>query len=198
MLVFIFALIGTGSAFAQAMHFSYDLNSPSYSEPRYAGQSEFTKDTGLTLGFGFYSRPVCADCSATRIGLVIGYQEIFTTPVGQDLFKVKHKAVNIQAAVDRRVFRSSRLNLAVGVALGLSFISNNIPCNELFCGVAKTSLLVSPNLKAILPVSSNVSATIEVRGAVLTDDRATTFPFKTGGIVAIGIEVHSGPKVESN
>ena len=178
------------------MAFSYDLNTPSYDEPEYSDQREFTTDPGLTLGFGFYSRSVCSDCAATRIGLVIGYQSMTVKPLGLDQ-GVKYQAVNVQAAVDHRIYGSPRLNLTIGAAFGPSFISNNTPNNELFGNSMQINLLVSPNLKVVLPIFEKVSATIEARGAFLTGDRDTTFPFDSGGILAVGIEVHSGRKVKS-
>ena len=190
----VFSAMGGGSAFAQAMAFSYDLNTPSYDEPRNSGQGEFTTDSGLTLGWGIYSRPVCSDCAATRIGLVIGYQAMTVKYDGIDYSGVEYQAVNVQAAVDHRLYGAPRLNLTIGVALGPSFINTSNP--ESFFGFPETALLVSPNLKVVLPVFEKASATIEARGAFLTGDRETTFPFESGGILAVGIEVHSGPKVK--
>jgi hypothetical protein len=82
----------------------------------------------------------------------------------------------------------SRLNLAVGVAAGFSFKSGGPSCNEVFCTLPEMTLLLTPTLKAVLPLSDILSATIEGRGAILTGGKKQTYPFQSGFIIAIGIE----------
>ena len=123
--------------------------------------------------------------SCLNLAVFLGRQEL---AVRSGRSGIKYSAFNAQACVDLRLLGNENLSLSGGLALGLSFMSDNLPCNELFCDVPGSVVLVTPSLRTNIRISSTVSGLLEIRGASCLEDRISTFPYRSGAVVAVGLE----------
>jgi hypothetical protein len=181
-------LAPTGFAWGQAFDLAIDLNTPAADAPRYFGQPPIDIDAGLGLSFGYFGRGAFADGRPFRLGALIGRQSLKVTPqVGYAGYN--YSALRFMGRGDTRLWANRTFYLSGGVGFGLTFLSDNIPCNEIFCGLPSTVVELSPNLRLSARISDTFAAFLDVRGSVYMSDQDATFPYRSGAILALGVEI---------
>lgn len=185
---------GSATAYGQVLDFLLDLNTPASHAQNTPESASLDVDAEIGFSLSYFSRSQFDDGWRSRWGIMVGRQGLGVAPVGAVGSSVSHTALNVQAGGDWRVVGSPRLNLSAGVVGGLSFMSNSAPCSEVFCNLPESVVLLSPNLKAAMRLSSRVSGILETRGSVYMTDSDATFPFRSGVIFAVGLEVRSSPR----
>lgn len=178
------AFLATSAAHGQALDLMFDLNTPASHSPKFSDEESLDVDASLAVSLGFYSRHAFADGSPLRWGIVVGIQGL---SVG-----AMYSAFRVQGRADYRFVGNERISLSGGLALGLSFMSDNIPCNAVLCDLPTEIILLTPSLRTSVRISSRVSAVFEAKGSLYMTDSNATFPFKSGLIVAVGLEFFVG------
>ena len=187
--LFVSVLLVNGAVLGATLDLSFDLNTPASHERSSSGTENLDIDAQVAFSIGLFSSPLF-DSSRGRLGLELGRQGLSVRPVTTFGGGATYTAYNVLGRTDVRIVGTSKVNLSAGVGLGLSFLSNSIPCNELFCNLPGSVTLVAPSVKLAVRLSSKVSGFFDAKGSVYLTDRNSTFPYKSGAILAIGIEFY--------
>jgi len=176
-------------ATGQALELVFDLSTPATEISRYNASDPADVSPGLAFGLGYYSRPALEEGDRLRLGVLVGRRALRVSQSGSFTSEYDYSEFRIQgrAAVD--ILRSRNVAVCGEVALGLSFMSDNVPCNEMFCELPGTAIIATPCIRTNLRVSQRVSALVEYKYSAYLDEPETTYPFKSGSVLAIGIEV---------
>lgn len=189
--VVIFLSITNQAAYSQAVDITFDLNTPvSDLHPRgFPARPDLRAGVGFNLGY--FPQGTFADNALGRMGFVVGRKRVSDKANGGVGREGPYTAYRVQGRADLNIWRNGPLNLRGGIALGLDFMTDSAPCNELFCGLPEPVVLVSPSVSAAVRISSKVSGIVEFRGSLYMTDRHTTFPFESGVVLSIGLELAS-------
>lgn len=179
--------------YGQALDLTIDLNTPASKAPQFSEVESLDVDAALGFSLGYFSRPAVGGGPPLRMGIIVGRQGLSVRPSGSTGSTTKFNAFRVQGRADLRFLGNENLNLSGGLALGLSFMSDTKPCNEMFCDLPSSVVLVTPSLRATVRISSKVSGIVDARWSVYMTDRNSTFPYKSGGIMAVGVELAAGP-----
>ncbi len=171
---------------------SFDFNTPAAEAARSWGQEPKEVSSGLAFGLGLHNKSVFTGSSPFRFGIEVGRQKLTVGLPGFPGSDTSYTAFNVLGSADRRVVGSSNLNLSVGMAMGLSFMNDSRPCNEPFCNLPESVVLVTPRIKVAMRVSRKVAIFCDTRWATFLNDRGSTYPYKSGIVFAIGIEHFGG------
>lgn len=184
----VISTILAGPAFGQAFDFAFDLNTPAADSPKYSRQAPIDVDAGLGWSFGYFGKSAFAEGGALRLGLLLGRQSMKVGTVG-GYPKYNYTAFRIQGRGDIRLWANRNFHLSGGLAAGLTFLSDNIPCNEFFCGLPSSVVEITPNLRITGRISDTFSLFLDARGSVYLSDHDSTFPFTSGAILSVGVEI---------
>jgi hypothetical protein len=187
--LFLFAaLIGAGPAWGQAVEFAFDFNTPAADSPKYSGQPPIDVDAGLGWSFGYFGRGAFAEGGPFRWGALIGRKSMKVSPQG-GYPGYSYSAVRLQGRGDARLWSGRTFSLTGGLGAGVTFFSDNIPCNELFCVLPSSAVEITPNLRLSGRISDVFSVFFDVRGSVYLSDQTATYPHESGVILALGVEI---------
>lgn len=192
LLGFSIAAFAFGTAKGQVLALSYDFNTPASEAASTWNQEPREVSSGLAVGLGFYSKPVFSRSSPLRFGVELGRQSLKVGVPGSQGSNTSYSLFNVLGSADRCVVGGSKLNLSAGVAMGLSFMNDSRPCNEPFCNFPESVVMVAPRIKVAVRVSDNVSAYLDTRYSGFLNDRESTYPYKSGVVLALGIEFFGG------
>lgn len=192
LLVSSIAVLICGAANGQVLSLSYDFNTPAANARSSWGQEPKEVSRGLAFGLGLHNKSLFTRSSPLRFGLEFGYQRLTVGVPGFPGSDTSYSAFSVLGSADRRVVGGSSINLSVGVALGLSFLKDNRDCNAPFCDLPGSVILVTPRIKVGVRVSNKVATYFDVRWGAFMSDRGNTYPYKSGIVIAIGIEHFSG------
>ena len=139
------------------------------------------------MGLGLHNSSVFTPNSPVRFGIEIGFQKLTVELPSFPANNTSFSAFRVQGSVDRRVIGDSALNLSVGLAGGFSFIKDSGHCNELFCNLPKSGLLVTPSVEVAMRVSPKVAVFFDTRWTAYLNDGGSTYPYKNGVVFAVGV-----------
>lgn len=179
---------GAGPVRGQALDLAFDFNMPASTEPQTYGAEPLEADAGFGFSLGFYPQQVFAAGPPLRMGIVAGHQEVSIKTRGSSGPGRRYGAFNLQGCADLRLLGNRNVTLTAGLAMGLSFRASDAPCDAPFCGLPESVVLVTPSLRSTIRLSSRVNGLFEVQGSVYFSDQDSTFPFKSGAILAAGLE----------
>ena len=183
----IILLAQPGPARGQALEFGVDFNTPAADAPRYSNQPPIDVDAGPGLSFGYFGRGSFADGRPFRLGALVGRQSLKVTPEG-GYSGYTYSALRFMGRGDTRLWANRTFCLSGGVGVGLTFLSSNIPCNEIFCGLPSSVVEISPNLRMSIRLADNYVLFLDARGSIYMSDHDATYPHQSGLIVAAGVE----------
>jgi hypothetical protein len=194
-MAFILALFALAPTVArgQAISVEYDLNTPAYTEPENPGGTEFDVEQGFSMRAGFMSQNYATSKARHRWSFFVGHQSLETTPHVTNPNTTKHSANSLEVGHDWLVFERSRVCLSLGVSAGLVLINHAD-------GYANSGDSFSIELpdggwqlsgfgRCEFPVSSKFGLMVGIRGWLLTRDREDMFPFESGPVVSVGIQL---------
>ncbi len=184
--------LASGSAKGQTFAASIDFGTPSVNTEKFAPYEPVEMDFAPAWALAIYSGSVFSSESRGRFGLVLGRQQVTARSLGTIAPPVRYTAFNVQLGTAIRIVGGSKLNLSVGLAAGLSFRTDNLSCNELGCTLPSSLILISPSVKATVHVTRKIAGILEVRSAAYIDDIRSSYPFESGMIVSVGVEVGMG------
>lgn len=186
------ALVATmtlaGPAFGQAFDFSFDFNTPAADEPKYSYQAPIDTDGGLGWTFGYFGRGAFAEGGAFRWGVLLGRKTMKVKRWGENE-GYKYSVLRIQGTSDLRLWANRNFHLTGGLAAGLAFFGDNIPCNDSFCAWPSAAVEITPNLRLTGRISDGISLFLDARGSLYMSDATATFPYTSGVILAVGVEI---------
>ncbi len=187
------AILSSSDANGQAFRLGLDLNTSSHEiSPGYQGAPR-TKSTGPSFLIGWYSNSFRYNDSDKRYGIVIRRRKLTTQMSSVDQQEIEYKATSVQFAFDHRFYQKRRLLLTAGADFGINFVSDkydNESCNTAFCDFPGTSWELSPGLRLTLPYNNSVSLFIEARGTLYLGKKDSSYPFKSGAELTIGIQIN--------
>lgn len=176
------------AAYGQAIDLSLDLNTPASHTPRFSEEETLDVNAAPAFNLGFFSKRAFAEGPPLRMGIVLGRQRLSVKPGASGAAGTRYTAINVQGRGDLQLLGNQNWRLSGGLAAGLSFTTDSTPCNEIFCDLPESVVLVSPSVRTTFRLSPTVSGVIEARGSVYMTDRNSTYPFMSGVIAAFGIE----------
>ena len=183
------SLAAAGPAFGQALDLAFDFNTPAADAPKYPYQPPIDVEPGLGWTFGYFGRGTFAEGGPLRWGALVGYKSVKVSPEGESS-GYKYSALRFQGRGDIRLWTNRNFLLSGGLAAGVTFLSDNIPCYDAFCGLPSAAVVeVTPNLRFAGRISDIFSVFADVRGSLYLSDEASTFPYRSGAIFAVGVEV---------
>lgn len=187
------ALTPVGEAAAQAMDFDFDLTVPTHDSPDVDGERLYNTDVRFNFGFGIHSRDFRRDERRHRWGLVFNRQSVHTHSVEPSEFWSSYINFSIQASYERLLWSQPRFDVVGGLATGPAIVSRTghptESCNTAFCNFPDGSWVVTPSLRVMVPVFDAVKFTAGVRAFLYTADKASIFPFESGPVLTVGLEV---------
>jgi len=183
--------MGCGTAYPQVLNLSLDFNTPVTHSSRFNSGKTVKVDPALAFGFAIYTKSVFSDESSGRLGFFVGRQKL-TVKFSEEVFdSVEYTALTVQGAAELRLVGGSSLNLSAGLAMGLSFMTDSSPCNEAFCNLPESAVLITPLLRAAFKISPKIAGYLAARGPYFVPDRHSIYPYKSGVVFAVGIELNA-------
>lgn len=187
------APIHSPDAQAQAFYAGLDLNSPtSEIPPGYQG-AERTKDLGMAYSFGFFSNSFIDGGGVTRTGLVVRKRSLTTQADTLDPSDFYYRETSLQFVVDRRLVRNRKLLLTAGAGIGTTFIDGeweNGPVSSDDWGWPEGYWVFTPSIRAAYRSGYPVTVYAEAKNTFYSGDKAKTFPFQSGLVFAVGVQVN--------
>jgi hypothetical protein len=189
LLVATLSLLAAGDAVSGSLDFMVDLDTPAAKVSPNGQREPIDTRDGLAFGLGYSSRPAFAPGGALRFGAVVGRRSLTTSAASAfyDGFDFTELRLQARAMVD--VLRRSRFVFSTELALGLSFLSDNIPCNEMFCELPESATIATPAVRASIKMSRGACVLVSIRYPAYLNDWESTFPFRSGIVVGLGVEV---------
>lgn len=182
------------TASGQAVCASFDLNTPTHSGRSGEDEPEFSTEAGFSWRVGLLSKNF-AECDRShRRSVFITHQTMNLTWDSPEAMTKHYSATSIEAGLDWLVLDRTWLRLSLGVAGGFTFVTyegkSDSGCDTPLCGLPDTNGLISGLGMCEFPVSSRLSGVLGVRGWILGGGREDTFPFESGPVVSVGIQVN--------
>lgn len=191
------AALQAPAARGQAVVLEYDLMVPTQDQTLDDPPLglDANREWGITAAF--QSRNFRDDDARTRWGVLVRYARMRVRPHDEDGFYTDYGSTIIQGSFDHLVARWSRADLALGVALGPSFITDHHEyygdsCDTAFCDMPEMSWVLSPGAQLTVPVTSQISLLLRARGTIYLAHGTDTYPYLSGFVVSAGIELGSG------
>jgi len=197
----LFTILSGSDAHGQVFRLGMDLNTSSHDiSPGYQGAPR-TKSTGPSFLFGWYSNSFRYNDSDNIYGIVIHRRKLTTQTSSLDQQELEYNATSVQFAFDHKIYRYRRLLLTGGFDFGLNFVTDKYDyesCDTAFCDLPGTSWELSPGLRLKLPYNYSVSLFIEARGTLYLGKKESSYPFKSGAELTIGIQINGFKSGETN
>ena len=192
LVVAVLSLVAAEDAISGALDFVIDLDTPAAAvSPNWQREPIDTR-SGVAFGLGYSSRAAFAPGGALRFGAVAGRRSLRASAASSNYDGHEYTEFRIQGRAIADVLRRNRVVLSAELALGLSFLSDDIPCNEMFCELPESVTIATLAAGASVRLSSRTAVVASIRYPAYLTDWQSTFPFKSGLVVGLGLEV-AGP-----
>lgn len=190
LLVIALTFMCCGSAYTQVLNLSFDFNTPATQSPRFNSGQAVEVDPSLAFSAGVFTKSVFSDESRGRFGFFVGRQKLTVRKSENKFDSVEYTAFTVQGATEFRVVGNANLNLSAGLAVGLSFLTDSSPCNEIFCDLPESAVLFTPLLRGAFRISPKFASYLEARWTYFMPDNHSIYPFESGVVFAVGIELN--------
>lgn len=173
--------------------FTFDLNTPAYTETSSEYDSEFVVEEGISWRAGLLSKNFAKCDHAHRRSIFITHQTLNVTRFTPYTKTAHYSATSIEAGVDWLVLDRTWMRLSLGIAGGFTYVTykgkDQDGCESPICGTLPSGLL-SGICMCEIPISPRLSGVLGLRGWILGGGREDTFPFARGPVVSAGVQVN--------
>lgn len=189
LVVVVLSLVAAEDAASGALDFVIDLDTPAAAASPDWQREPIDTRSGLAFGLGYSSRAAFAPRGAFRFGAVVGRRSLTASAASSYYDGHEYTEFRIQGRAIADVLRRGRVVLSAELALGLSFLSDDIPCNEMFCELPESATIATPAVRASIRLSSRTGVVAGIRYPAYLNDWQSTFPFMSGMVIGLGLEV---------
>ncbi len=188
-------LMGLAPALAQgqAISIEYDLNTPAYRSEGYEGAPDLDYSRRLSMRVGYLSRNFANSDRTQRWSLYFSHRGLDTTPLGIAP-EVRHYSANsVEAGYERLVFKRPWTCVSFGVTAGAAVVTYkdiySRQCDTLLCNSSDGGLFLSGVGTCVIPVTPKIGFVIGARGWLLSKGREAMFPFESGPVLSVGLQL---------
>lgn len=177
----------------QAISIEYDLNTPAYSSEGYEGAPDLDYSRRLSMRVGYLSKNFANSDGTQRWSLLFAHRGLDTMPP-EIAPNVRHYSANsVEAGYDRLVFKRPWIGVSFGVSAGAAVITHediySRQCDTLLCNSSDGGLFLTGSGTCEFPVSTKIGLVIGARGWVLSKGREAMFPFESGPVLSVGLQL---------
>ncbi|MCP4145972.1 MAG: hypothetical protein GY752_11925 [bacterium] len=192
--VTILILLIASAAFPQAMDIEFDLNTPTYDTFYSDNQLNYSKSQNISLSFGIFTYNWQQENIKSRKGLVFHRQSVTMKSITENPYSSSYQAHNLRFCYQRKMIEFKSADLIAGLGTGFSAISkeNQTEGEGPFSNMPDFTWHVTPDLKMIVPLGARISVVFGAKAVLLLGDKEATFPFKSGIMFSVGIELNGG------
>lgn len=192
LVVAVLSLVAAEYAISGALDFVIDLDTPASAVSPNWQSEPIDARSGVAFGLGYSSRAAFAPGGSLRFGVVAGRRSLRASAASSYRDGHEYTEFRLQGRAIADVLRRKRVVFSAELALGLSFMSDDIPCNEMFCELPESVTIATLAAGASVRLSSRTAVVASIRYPAYLTDWQSTFPFKSGLVVGLGLEV-AGP-----
>ena len=177
----------------QAISIEYELNTPAYSSEGYEGAPELDYSRRLSMRVGYLSKNFANSDRTQRWSLFVAHRGLDTI-LPAIAPEVRHYSANsIEAGYERLVFKRPWICLSFGVSAGAAVVTHediySRQCDTLLCNSSDGGLFLTGSGTCVFPVSTKIGFVIGARGWVPSKGREAMFPFESGPVLSVGLQL---------
>lgn len=177
----------------QAISIEYDLNTPAYRTQGYEGAPDLDYSRRLSMRVGYLSKNFANSDRTQRWSLFSAHRGLDTMPP-EIAPNVRHYSANsVEAGYDRLVFKRPWIGVSFGASAGAAVVTHedlySRQCDTLLCNSSDGGLFLTGSGTCVFPVSTKIGFVIGARGWVLSKGREAMFPFESGPVFSVGLQL---------